>query len=85
MIELVKLNFCPEKSDLRTENPSVLEYLWEWKKFSLVHGVLYRNTTVNNVQIQQLVLPLHFRAIVLKSSDICMMILAIKDEIVYYL
>ena len=34
---------------------------------SLVDGVLYRNTTLNNVQTRQLVLPLHFRSIILKQ------------------
>ena len=34
---------------------------------SLVDGVLYRNTILNNVQTRQLVLPLHFRSIILKQ------------------
>ena len=33
----------------------------------MVDGVLYRNTSLNNVQTRQLVLPLHFRSIILKQ------------------
>ena len=57
---LVKSGFCPEYSDLRTESPIVLKYLRTWKKFSLVDGVLYRNTTVDGQNTRQLVLPSHF-------------------------
>ena len=32
----------------------------------MVDGVLYRNTTLNDEQVRQLVLPLHFRSVVLK-------------------
>ena len=53
--------FCPEYSDLRTESPIVLKYLREWKTFSLVDGVLYRNTTVDGQNTRQLVLPSHFK------------------------
>ena len=66
VIELANLGFCPERSDLRTETPSVLKYMREWKKLSLTDGILYRNTVLNNVQTRQLVLPLHFQTIVLK-------------------
>ena len=66
IVELVKLGFCPEKSDLKTESPVVLKYLREWKKLTMVDGVLYRNTTLNDEQVRQLVLPLHFRSVVLK-------------------
>ena len=66
VIELANLGFCPERSDLRTETPSVLKYIREWKKLSMTDGILYRNTILNNVQTRQLVLPLHFRTIVLK-------------------
>ena len=58
---LVESGFCPEYSDLRTESPTVLKYLREWKKFSLVDGVLYRNTTVDGQNTRQLVLPSHFK------------------------
>ena len=64
VVELVKLGFCPEKSDLKTENPVVLKYLREWKKLTLVNGVLHRNTTLNDESVCQLVLPLH--SVVLK-------------------
>ena len=60
VVELVKLKFCPDKSSLQTESPNVLKYIREWSRLSLVDGVLYRNTTLNNVQTRQLVLPLHF-------------------------
>ena len=62
----MKLGFCPEKSDLRTESPMVLKYIREWKKLTMFNGVLYRNTTLNDELKCQLVLPLHFRSIVLK-------------------
>ena len=61
------LTFCPDKSSLQTESPNVLKYIREWSRLSLVDGVLYRNTTLNNVQTRQLVLPLHFRSIILKQ------------------
>ena len=67
VVELVKLKFCPDKSSLQTESPNVLKYIREWSRLSLVDGVLYRNTTLNNVQTRQLVLPLHFRSIILKQ------------------
>ena len=60
VVELVKLKFCPDKSSLQTVSPNVLKYIREWSRLSLVDGVLYRNTTLNNVQTRQLVLPLHF-------------------------
>ena len=65
-VELVKLGFCPVNSDLRTESPMVLKYIREWKKLTRFNGVLYRNTTLNDELTRQLVLPLHFRSIVLK-------------------
>ena len=61
------MKFCPDKSSLQTESPNVLKYIREWSRLSLVDGVLYRNTTLNNVQTRQLVLPLHFRSIILKQ------------------
>ena len=67
VVELVRLKFCPDKSSLQTESPNVLKYIREWSRLSLVDGVLYRNTTLNNVQTRQLVLPLHFRSIILKQ------------------
>ena len=67
VVELATLGFCPNKSKLTTETPSVLKYIREWSRLSLTDGVLYRNTNVNNVQTRQLVLPLHFRSIVLKQ------------------
>ena len=66
VVEQVKLGFCQEKSDLKTENPVVLKYLREWKKLTLVNGVLHRNTTLNDESVCQLVLPLPFRSVVLK-------------------
>ena len=44
-----------------------MKYIREWSRLSLVDGVLYRNTILNNVQTRQLVLPLHFRSIILKQ------------------
>ena len=38
----------------------------EWKKFSFVDRVLYRNTVLDGQQILQLVLPSHYRVTVLK-------------------
>ena len=67
VVELVRLKFCPDKSSLQTESPNVLKYIREWSRLSLVDGVLYRNTTLNNVQTRQLVLPLHFQSIILKQ------------------
>ena len=67
VVELATLGFCPNKSKLTTETPSVLKYIREWSRLPLTDGVLYRNTNVNNVQTRQLVLPLHFRTIVLKQ------------------
>ena len=58
---LVESGFCPEYSDLRAESRIVLKNLREWKKFSLVDGVMYRNTTVDGQNTRQLVLPSHFK------------------------
>ena len=67
VVELVRLKFCPDKNSLQTESPNVLKYIREWPRLSLVDRVLYRNTTLNNVQTHELVLPLHFRGIILKQ------------------
>ena len=60
VVELIRLKFCPDKSSLQTESPYVLKYIREWSRLSLVDGVLYRNTTLNNVQTRQLVPSFHF-------------------------
>ena len=43
---LFKSGFCPEYSGFKTKSPTVLKYIREWKKFSLVDDILFRNTTV---------------------------------------
>ena len=43
-----------------------MKYMREWKKFSFVDGVLYRNTVLDGQQTLQLVLPPNYRATVLK-------------------
>ena len=68
VVELVRLEFCPDKSSLQTDSPNVLKHIWEWSRLSLVDKVWYRNTTLSSVQTRQLVLPLHFRSIILKQS-----------------
>ena len=74
VVKLVKLKFCPDKSSLLTESPNILnespnilKYIQECSRLSLVDGMLYRNTTLHNVQTRQLVLPLHFQSIILKQ------------------
>ncbi|MCW4250032.1 MAG: RNase H-like domain-containing protein [Candidatus Thiodiazotropha endolucinida] len=66
IISLLKTGFSPEYSDLKTETPTVLKYLREWKKFSLVDGILYRNTVLDGQNARQLVLPAHLRDTVLR-------------------
>ena len=63
---LFKSGFCPEFSDLKTESPTVLKYIREWKKFSLVDDILFRNTTLDGQSVRQLVLPSHFKDQVLR-------------------
>ena len=63
---LFKSRFCPEFSDLKTESPTVLKYIQEWKKFSLVEDILFRNTILDGQSVRQLVLPSHFKDKVLR-------------------
>ena len=66
VIELLELGYCPERNELKTESPEVMKFMREWKKFSFVDRVLYRNTVLDGQQTLQLVLPSHYRVTVLK-------------------
>lgn len=65
--EFFDSGFYPDKNDLKAESPTVLKYLREWKKYSLVDGILYRNTVLDGQQRRQLVLPAHYREKVLRQ------------------
>ena len=63
---LFKCGFCPEFSDLKTESPTVLKYIRERKKFSLVDDIMFRNTILDGQNVRKLVLPSHFKDKVLR-------------------
>ena len=39
----------------------------DWQKLSFSNNILYRTTTKDGQQVRQLVLPMHFRSVVLKQ------------------
>lgn len=66
VIYLLRNGYGSEKTGLAKEDLNVSRYLKEWKKLSFKNNILYRTTTIDGQQTTQLVLPVHFRSIVLK-------------------
>lgn len=67
VIHFVREGVRPDKSVLRHEPEEVRQYMREWRLFELRKGVLYRNTTIDNDPIQQLVIPEAYREKVLRG------------------
>ena len=65
VIYLLQRGHHPDKAELVRESPKVIRYLKERKKYILASSVLYRNTVLDGQQTRQLVLPIHFKDIVL--------------------
>ena len=65
IVQFVKSGYCPQKEEL-LEFPDAVKYLRHWKNFCLIDNVLYRNTIIDGEKVQQLVLPVAFRDLVLK-------------------
>ena len=57
LVQYVKSGYCPQKEEL-VDYPDAVKYLR--------HYILYRNTVINGENIQQLVLPVAYRDLVLK-------------------
>ncbi|MCG8078888.1 MAG: DDE-type integrase/transposase/recombinase, partial [Candidatus Thiodiazotropha taylori] len=66
VLHFVKSGHFPTKNQLSSEDPEVLRYLRHWKNLYMHNGVLHRETVINGEKFQQLVLPMRFRALVLK-------------------
>ena len=66
VIHLLKSGYNPQNTSLKNEDNSVTKYLKDWKKLSFKNNVLYKTITIDGEQASQLVLPIHFRSIVLK-------------------
>ena len=66
VIHLLKSDFNPQTTSLKDETTSVAKYMRDWQKLSFNNNILYRTTTLDGQQVRQLVLPLHFRSVVLK-------------------
>ena len=66
VIHLLKSDFNPQTTSLKDETTSVAKYMRDWQKLSFNNNILYRTTTLDGQQVRQLVLPLHFRNVVLK-------------------
>ena len=66
VLHFVKSGYYPQKSELDSEDQEVLKYLRHWKNLYIQNGILYRETSLNGEKFRQLVLPVRFRALVLK-------------------
>ena len=66
VIHLLRNGYDPEKPCQVKEDLNVSKYLEDWKKFSFKNNILYRTTQIDGQQTSQLVLPVHYRSIVLK-------------------
>ena len=66
IVHYVKSGYCPQKEEL-LEFPDSVKYFRHWKNFYLVDHVLYRNTIIDGEKVQQLVLPVAFRDLVLNT------------------
>ena len=66
VIHLLKSKYNPQTTSLKDETTSVTRYMRDWQKLSFSNNILYRTTTIDGQQVRQLVLPMHFRSVVLK-------------------
>ena len=64
--DLLKNVYNSENTRLENEDNNVSKYLKDWKKLSFKNSILYRTTMTDGQQVTQLVLPVHFRSVVLK-------------------
>ena len=63
---MLRNGYDPEKPCQVKEDLNESKYLKEWKKFSFKNNISYRTTQIDGQQTSQLVLPVHYRSIVLK-------------------
>ena len=63
---MLKSGYNSQNTCLQNEDINVSKYLKDWKKLSFKNNILYRTTMIDGQQITQLVLPVHFRSVVLK-------------------
>ena len=66
VIYLLRNGYNPENTCRTKEDLNVSKYLKDWKKLSFKNNILYRTTMIDGQQTTQLVLPVHYRSIVLK-------------------
>ena len=66
VIYLLKSGYNPQNTRLQNEDINVSKHLKDWEKLSFKNNILYRTTMIDGQQITQLVLPVHFRSVVLK-------------------
>ena len=66
VIHLLKSKYNPQTMSLKDETTSVTRYMRDWQKLSFSDNILYRTTIIDGQQVRQLVLPMHFRSVVLK-------------------
>ncbi|CAG2217887.1 unnamed protein product [Mytilus edulis] len=67
IIALVQGKHKPTKRKISLETEEVRRYLRDWDKFTLKDGILYRNSSLYNEKVTQLVLPSVLRDIVLQG------------------
>lgn len=66
VIDLLQGDYLPSSTELKSESADVCKYFRESDKLYLQNGVLYRKSVLNNNNVKQLVLPVHYRDIVFK-------------------